>query len=141
MLMMNPVRWQLLAALVVACCVGCGSKQPKTYPVTGLVTYKNQPVAGAQVMFTSDTGRAADATTDAEGKFSLSSFGSGDGAQAGDYRVTISKMETAAATDPNNPYAPAKNLLPPRYANPSETPLKETVAEKANEFTFELTDS
>ena len=135
-------RWNICAiALASLVCLGCGgSKHPPTYPVTGTVTYKSQPVAGAQVMFISTAGPAAEGTTGADGKFSLTTFKPGDGAIGGEHKITIVKMETAASTDPNNPYGTAKSVLPPRYGNPAQTPLKENVGTSKNEFKFELTD-
>jgi hypothetical protein len=126
-------------ALVV---VGCGDGQPKTYPVTGTVTYQGQPVEGAQVMFTPTAGRAAEGTTDSAGKFTLTTLKSGDGALAGAHRVSITKIVTQASKDPDNPYGTSTNALPPRYANPAQSPLQKDVsASGPNDFTFDLTDS
>ena len=57
------------ALLILLLMVGCGPSRPRLYPVTGTVTYKDQPVAGAQVTFVSAEGRPAQGTTDAAGKF------------------------------------------------------------------------
>lgn len=133
----STLAWGLLSVA----CLGCGGGGPVTHPVTGTVTYHGQPVVGAQVMFTSDAGRAAEGTTDAEGKFTLTTFKPGDGALAGVHHVTVVKMETIPSKDPNNPYgAGAKSVLPARYANPKESPLQETVGAAKNEFNFVLTD-
>ena len=131
----------VVGMLLLVTCVGCSGGGPVAYPVSGTVTYQDQPVAGAQVMFTSDAGRAAEGTTDASGKFTLTTFKPGDGALAGSHRVTIVKMETTPSTDPNNPYGTAKSVLPPRYANPGQSPLQETVGTEKNEFNFVLTDN
>ena len=133
------VRFRLgwCVAVLAAVC-GCGDGLPPRYPVSGIVTYHNQPVAGAQVMFTSAAGRAAEGTTDADGKFALTTYEPGDGAFAGSHRVTIVKM---ISTNPADPYAAAKNALPARYASAGQSPLEVTVsATEPNEFRFDLTD-
>lgn len=114
---------------------------PQAIPVTGTVTYKGQAVEGAQVMFTPEGGRAAEGTTDAAGKFTLTTFKPGDGALAGTHRVTITKIVTEKSADPGNPYGTSTNALPAKYGNPGQSPLSETVAAGGkNEFTFALTD-
>lgn len=144
----------VLVLLPIVGIVGCGSDstagRPKTYPVTGTVKLSDQPVAGATVTFqlTSGSGSAA-GITDASGKYTLSSFGGGDGAPAGDYSVTIVKYEGEAAAPAasgglasgeidesayNAPAASAgpKNLLPPKYATAATSGLKARVSESGD---------
>jgi len=120
---------------------GCGGgNHPPTGRVSGVVTYRGAPVDGAEVTFFAKQGRPASAVTDSQGKFVLSTFGSKDGAVPGEHVVVISKKGEAPA-NPKNPYAPAKNLLPVRYADRQKTPLTATIAiDKPNEFTFDLRD-
>lgn len=136
---MTRVMSGVILALVVALLCGCDDGKPKTVAVTGTVTYKDQPVSGAQVIFYSGTGRPAEATTDANGKFTLASFSLGDGAVIGKHKVTVVKMVSQNASDP---YAPATNALPARYGLENTTPLEEEVkASGPNDFQFKLTDS
>jgi len=156
----------LLVLLWVVALVGCGSDstagRPKTYPVTGTVTLGKEPVAGATVTFQLTTGSGSAAgVTDASGRYKLSSFGGGDGAQAGDYTVAIVKYDVPAAKagpsgglasgaiDESSYNAPAetpadqpagpKNLLPEKYANAATSGLTAKVGETgANQVDFKL---
>lgn len=102
----------LLAALFMAVAVvGCGKKRSGivTYPVTGTVTYNGKAVSGANISYTTTNPDAprAGATTDSEGKFSLTTYVSPTeilkGAAPGDYQVVIVKAaeaeKPAGATD------------------------------------------
>jgi hypothetical protein len=125
------------AALAVA--AGCGAKTPATSSVTGVVTFNGTPLEGAQVTFFGE-GRPAAGIADAQGRFQLMTFGPGDGALPGEYVVVITKTE-AGSTDPNNPYAPVRSLIPERYGDRAKSGLTATVQlGKSNEFTFELTN-
>ena len=77
----------------------------------------------------------------------LSTFESGDGALAGNYRVTITKMEGSGGPqlsedDPNYKGAgeegEMKNVLPEKYANAETSGLTATVTEGNNNFDFQL---
>ncbi len=150
-----------IAATVLA--LGCqkGSDRPTTYSVTGTVTQAGAPLEGASVVFVATgDGQAASGTTDASGKYSLSTFGGDDGAVAGQYGVKIIKMEGGAApvggggedSQESDAYEAAmqgappeadgteepKNLLPEKYADVSTSGFSETVAESDNVFDFEL---
>ena len=148
-----------LIALTVAGCSGGGDRLAVS-PASGTVTYEGQPVANAQVVFRSKgSAPAATASTAADGRFRLSTYEEHDGAAPGTYLVTVVKLEGGATTDPNAPFdpvadmeaaaksanqpapAPAKSLIPEKYATPSQTPLEFTVqASGNNEFKIELTD-
>ena len=131
----------IVASMVLVALVGCGgSDRSETVPVQGQVLYRGQPVAEAQVMFLPENDRPANATTDAEGKFVLTTFETGDGAVVGAHRVSITKM---APRDPqsSDPYAMPKSLLPPRYGQPMSSGLTaEVTSSGPNDFTFELID-
>lgn len=144
-------------------CSGDAADVPKTVAVSGTVSYNGNPVAGATVTFMGEGApRAAIGTTDAEGKFQLSTFGDKDGAVVGAHVITVSKIEDAATTpagddpaldDPTalaqvssakleeGPGSAPQSELPAKYANTSSSPLKETVtAEGPNEFVLKLED-
>lgn len=129
---------------------GCGSaptsKREPVFPVSGKVSYKGQPVAGADVtFFCKEKNMSSFAKTDAEGKFKLTTFASFDGAPAGKYSITVSKpAQSAAATkdvpleDPSyNPDQVAKigtaadvtpkSPIPVKYADAKSTDLFATV--------------
>ena len=81
-----------LLAVAVVTLSGCGG--PKMHPVSGTVTLDNNPVEGATVVFASDDGKKTFAgVTDASGKYTISGSGNKDGAEAGSYKVLITKSK------------------------------------------------
>lgn len=145
---MQIQRSSLLAtALLAAAALGCGGESPgpTTYPVTGVVTQNGQPVAGAVIQFTptaADSTASAQAQTAADGTFTVEiTFDKGrttqPGLPAGDYKVTITKMQAPAGAP--SLARPPKNSLPPKYAMVESTPLNATVkAEGENRFEYPL---
>jgi hypothetical protein len=135
------------AALCLITLVGCrGTKGgPATVEVAGTVTLNGAAVDGANVLFSPDVGSsdgrlASQATTDAQGKFKLSThIGAGkfkSGIVPGKYAVTIVKLDTANA---KNTFTRPPNLLPPRYADPKSSKLTADVAAgQPNDFQFPL---
>ncbi len=128
---------------VVALCVvltpfvGCGDGRPTRVPASGTVTLAGEPVAEAQVMFMPAGDRMATGTTDADGRFELSTFEPGDGVVIGQHKVAITKR----LPDPNNdsPYPQFYDVLPPRYSNAADSGLvAEVTADGENVFVFEL---
>jgi hypothetical protein len=146
--------------LLVVGCSGAPADRPELTPVKGTVVYNNKPVEGAEVAFWAEGApRPAKGMTDSEGKFTLSMFDYNDGAVPGPNKVTVSKVEAAAAPagDPttalNDPTAltsqmqqattaaPPKNEFPAKYTAQGTTPLTETVeAGQENTFVIQLTD-
>ena len=159
----------LLSSLIMAMLLGCGdSGFPKTYKVSGTVKLGGKPVDGALVTFQpSGEGKSAVGSTNDKGEFKLSTFGPGDGAMPGSYKVTITKTAaplttskpttpppgTIASGDLSPDYAPPsgnegskvsgggapKNLLPAKYASDATSGLIATVVEaNTNNFDFDL---
>lgn len=136
--------------------VGCGETvdvdRPETAPVTGSVTYNGQPVEGATVTFMAGAsgGRGAVGTTDASGKFQLTTFEAGDGAIPGAYKVKIAKTVGGAPTAEGGeimapptggpPTSEEKDELPVKYKDESTSGLTADVKDGDNDFPFELTD-
>ncbi|WP_437193613.1 carboxypeptidase-like regulatory domain-containing protein [Planctomicrobium sp. SH527] len=146
----------LLALSLILLASGCGGEsgdqwsqnRPKTSPASGVVTYKGQPVDGANVNFAppSGDGTGASAMTDAEGKFKLGTFDQADGAVPGAYKVIITKKKVETTPNPKDPNGPPvktveTSLIPVKYSKLSSTVLDATVSEAGpNEFVFELKD-
>ena len=159
----------LITACILGLASGCsrGRQYPPTHSVSGVVTVEGQPVADAIVSFLPDDGQnPANGSTDASGRYELTSFTRGDGAMEGSFRVTIVKYEkegedkpAASAEKPaaeaeseetgNEDYVPAgmvvsqydtgpKNLLPKQYADQQKTPLTATVSPEENSIDFNL---
>lgn len=97
---MSSLKSTAVFCLCLTLAAGCqsGSDNPPTFPVTGKVTYNNQPVENATVVLVAESadGRGAVGNTDAEGNFQVGTFGEGDGAVAGSYKVKVFKYEMIA---------------------------------------------
>src|SRR5262245_689213 len=151
--------WSLTVAGVLA--FGCSSSTGRapTYPVSGTVTMKGQPLAAATVVFVPADGATqepATGITDAEGKFKLSTFLADDGAQAGDYRIKVSKFDIKKPTKEeqdkyvsveeeqkmqfpdDKPTPPLKNILPTKYANEASSGFTHTVTKGKNTVEIKL---
>jgi len=99
-------------------------------------------------------GQGGYAKTDQNGFYELTTFEPGDGAEAGDYVVMISKRETTPGDpsygDPDSPNYGKKappsaepqttDLLPKKYGSVTTSGLTAGVTEGDNEFSFALTD-
>jgi len=144
-----------LMVLAAAAC-GCSAKpyqdhRPKVVPVSGVVRYNGKPLDGARVTFTnSAAGISAYALTDAQGKFTLTTFEPGDGAAPGHYQITVTKaiepVRAAAKTAPpifRSGGAPQPRwLIPQKYSNLATSKLSADVAETGNdEIVVELQGS
>ncbi len=110
-LAVDPCRRRCLGFVATWVCVlaiGCTSQPgPRPcYPVHGSVRVKGKPAAGVLVAFypqdtTDKDAPTAAGTTDADGRFSLSTYVKNDGAPAGDYKVRITlKKEQAGGLSP-----------------------------------------
>lgn len=81
-----------------ACLCGCtpSKKQVKVYPVSGQVIYDNKPAVGVHVFFAPTSAPTIPSIpanprgfTDTDGKFSLTTYTSDDGAAEGGYQVIL----------------------------------------------------
>ncbi len=150
---LKPIYTALIfLPLLVVSTVGCGPWPISTVEVKGTVTYKGQPVEGAQVMFSpieaEEGALPAYGTTDAQGKFTLQTqLGAvGAGTTPGMYKVAISKSRDVGTgkfmrSPEGNQVEILKgeDLLPIKYKFSSGSPITETIVEgKVNEFTFAL---
>lgn len=120
---------------------GCGgTDRPEVVPVSGTVTFNDEPVAGATVRFLADGApRPATGVTAEDGTFQLTTYEPNDGAVPGTHRVTVTKSPEqaeppAAVTDlESDAYTDAMQQaqktprgnggLPGRYADPGRTDL------------------
>lgn len=148
----------MLAGIMAGGC-SSGTGRAPTYQVTGTVTLKGQPLEGATVAFVPAEGgshEAATGITDAAGKFKLSTFLADDGAQAGDYRIKVSKFDIKKPTKEEQdryisieeeqkiqfgdekPTPPAKNLLDKKFASEATSGFTHTVKKGANTVELKL---
>lgn len=117
------------------CLGGSAEPLPDLGEVTGVVTLDGQPLENAQVIFEpkqigeKGRGRASNATTGADGSYTLSFNADADGASLGSHKVMILKM-------PDDPSEPGKQMLPAKYNEKTE--LTAEVKAGANSINFDL---
>lgn len=87
----NASRLLLCIGIGLLGIVGCGSGREKTYPVEGIVVFKDGSHVKVGTVETKSlrTGVQARGTIDQDGRFTLSTFENNDGAVAGDHQVVI----------------------------------------------------
>ncbi|MCU0959957.1 MAG: transthyretin-like family protein [Pirellulaceae bacterium] len=154
---------------VVVALVGCSKPSgPPLAQAKGVVMLGGKPVDNARVMFypIDQSSSFSHGTTDAEGRFTMSTRGANDGALVGRHKVVISKVdmpEQMAKVDVSKAksagYGPgsmpgyesmmgiggakpaeAKQEIPAKYSNKETTVLEIEVVTDAtqNEYTFNL---
>jgi hypothetical protein len=144
------IAW--IAAALGIVVVGCGPSLPTT-PVQGVVVFNGTAVSEANLAFVREDGNgvAAFAITDATGRFKPRT-GKYWGMVPGKYVVTVQKDDSASLNIPNPipkgmsmvEYMASHNLttgslLPLRYSNTQETPLRvEVLADSKNDFELKL---
>jgi hypothetical protein len=123
---------------------GCGpaSQGPETHPVTGKVTYLDEPAANVTLTFFAEgEGVDSQAVTDDEGNFDVYTYydmgkSQKRGMVAGEYRVSAVKLDRESI---KSSLQPPKDLLPKKYATPDNSQLTATVvADDANTLSFDL---
>ncbi len=125
-------RRSAIAVCLISLVAGCGEntpEKPPTVPVKGRVTYKGSPLTGGDVTFAPSGGgvdrRAGSGPIQSDGTFVISSYQSGDGVEAGEYKVFFNP----APPNPDAKSAPVKNPIPEKYRSAKTTPITEVVAE------------
>lgn len=158
---MNSHRFSF-AALIGLCLASAGCagdkkpqwQRPRVVHAGGLVLFQGQPLEGALVTFTNDElSASAFGRTDAQGRFTLTTFELGDGAVAGKHSVSVSKVQVAnqvvdksAAPTWRNAHTSSQPqprwLIPRRYGNPTTSGLTAQVPENgSSEIYLELQGS
>ena len=106
----------------------------------GTIRLKGKPVAGAYIVFTAVGGKKdgvqADAISEADGSYRLSTYGPFDGIPVGEYDVTI--IQPKPFYDDAGRFGP--NQLPARFADVKTSGLKSviTAGKNNNNFNIEL---
>ena len=139
---------------------GCTNAiETNTVSVSGIVTYRGQPVAGAEVGLlpreeSSDV-RAARGVTEDDGSFTVNTYFNSSqdvkGARAGEYTVTVSKYEAPnkmsleewhrANYERPGSVPPLRHLVPEKYGHVQSSDLTVTVENgEDNHFELELVD-
>ncbi|MCR9116068.1 MAG: carboxypeptidase-like regulatory domain-containing protein [bacterium] len=120
----------LLALLVTA---GCGGYD-NVAPVTGVVTLDGAPLPNARIVFSPvKGGRPSEATSDADGNYSLRYTVDVDGAEIGEHKVSVT---TSISKDTPRGPVNTPELVPARYNARSE--LNKEVSSSTNEINLQL---
>lgn len=138
----------LLAGTIAA--AGCsrsrrqrGPARMPTVPAGGVVTFRGKPVAKASVVFLHEGGSAsAVGTTDADGRFALTTYSRDDGAPVGKYRMTVATVDTTEVEPGVLAPLPAtggRAGVPANYANAATSGLTCEIPESGDkEIRIEL---
>ncbi len=121
-----------LAALVLSLGAGAGcggapeaaARLSTPVPVSGLVTYKGAPLTRGTVVFEPDAGRPAHGEIQSDGRYTLTTFNSGDGAVVGAHRISISGLNRKA--------------LPLKYHSPSSSQIEVEVSGDKSDYPIDL---
>jgi hypothetical protein len=146
------------AGMSLALALGCGDETglEKRYPVSGTVTYHDEPVKDGQIHFLPKTvgGRSATGVIE-DGQYSLTTMVPNDGAVPGKYQVTIvskdidfTKVKETIAKkggigrhkDIIKAASSAKSLIPTKYGSVQSSGLMAEVQPHSNTFNYKLTD-
>jgi hypothetical protein len=130
-------RMMIVGGLFVAI-VGCSSDtRQSTYSVTGQVMLDEKPLKGAVVVlhpldkskFKMD--ERPQATTDADGKFTLFTYVVGDGAPAGEYQVAIAVVDSGDQESGDDQFKHQRlTRVPAHYGYAEKSGLKATVLQQ-----------
>jgi hypothetical protein len=113
--------------------VACGSSPPEVHPVFGEVFLNGQPASGAVVHFhplDDEECSPAFATVKEDGSFELSTYANNDGAEVGEYRVTLVWCDETQEEERETVYGPDR--FGDRYSNPKTSGLIATVGPGEN---------
>jgi|GEM_PF-827693 len=112
--------------------------RPPVFKTTGRVTWNGEPAVGAIVALSSlSHNLTASGMTDAKGEFILKTWRQGDGAVAGDHRVTIQTIMISGWRADLS--AIEVNVMPPKYEKPDTSDLTATISDKGkNVLSFEV---
>jgi hypothetical protein len=142
----RPGSWRLgrllAIGLIALTPLACGKGGPELAKVTGKVTYNGKPVTKGTITFVTidKTGRNATGAIQPDGSYTLQTEEPGDGAQLGDYNVTIAaRDEEILDYTPPKPIPP-KRLVPEKYEKPQTSGLTKKVVSGSNSFNFDLVD-
>jgi hypothetical protein len=75
--------------VVLTTSIGCTSGNSSVVPVSGVVTYKGQPVPGMRIAFQPDQGRGSTGTTAQDGSFEMYFTRDQKGVQVGRHEVKL----------------------------------------------------
>jgi hypothetical protein len=146
---MRTMLGMICVYVTISCFLaGCGkSDKPEMAEAGGLVTYNDEPLDSASVVFIPTSGPAAYGTTDAQGKFTWMTRGE-SGAMVGEGQVVITANVMLDEPKEEEDLTEAdlrimgQSRIPLKYAKAETSGLSATIGpnKEENQFTFSLTD-
>lgn len=126
------MRRRQFCAMILTCLVVAGCGGQGFVPAGGKVTFDDgTPVGGGGIAFQTST-FMADGQINADGTFTLSSLGPGDGLPPGTYKVTVGWTE-------NDANERTIYRVDPIFGDPDTTTLTAEVIKGKNQFEFVVT--
>jgi hypothetical protein len=121
-------RWSIaLVSVSLACALGCGDGKVKRNPVNGSVNVDGKPAGGVMLLFVPVDGTPEFqrlrpmGITGPDGKFSLNTFGNGDGVPAGQFKVLITWPGKSNGPSRDGPGQMGPDQFKGRYNNLEKT--------------------
>jgi hypothetical protein len=118
--------------------------------VNGIVLLDGQPLAGAVIYYVPSKGPSASGVLDAEGRYELTTYTSGDGAVIGSHNIYLAPLpdenrlagytEEDYAAGKLPPAAPA-NPIPAKYSSPTTSGLTAEIAAGDNQKDLTLSSA
>lgn len=139
----------MCTAIVAALSTGCGESGPHVVRVEGRVTYNGKPVGEGVVQFLPHSNSAQTPARpgaghlQADGRYSMQSYGGREGVLPGEYQVAIAAFEYSKIKFPPEPNHKMEYTVPARYTQAATSDLKAIVPEDAKtplRIDFDLTD-
>ena len=149
----SSIGISVLVSLLFATFIGCGggSSVVKTEPVSGVVTFKGEPLPGATLCFApaaGGEGLSAYARTNDKGEYKLQTptGAANAGTTPGEYKVTIKcsklvstgKQEMSDSEGKMVDIMESVDVIPKKYGNAKQTPFKVTIAAGENKHDFKV---
>jgi len=110
---------------------GCGKARTPCVPVAGQVFLDGKPLPMGFIRVIPEKGRAATATLDAEGRFHLSTFNTGDGCIRGTHAVEVIAKQSLGK---NNTHW----VVPEKYGKAATSGLKVTIDKATDSLRIDL---
>lgn len=126
----------LLGVAVLLLIAGCGGSQTKPSTVSGKVSYKGTPLTFGTIEFHGPAGKKSAASIDPDGSFRMVD------APIGENTVVVKVPDSVPKPPPGTPDMPVANVqpvpIPPQYADPARSGVKQTIAAGSSTVTIDL---
>jgi hypothetical protein len=120
------------AVFLLAGLWGCGASGPRTYEVTGTVTFDDQPVTRGDIYFHPEDGRyGSEHGAIVEGKYRAK-------VKEGKHKVTIQASRPVPGKKGPMGEDAIEDYIPPQFADVNKTELSADVGPGKTEFNFPL---